>query len=201
MLTQPSIVVNVLPSEDEKEPDEEEPLHWFFRVELPDGDLYALDLTTAQFSSTPGEKPLSIVAPLREHLQRLPLNEDLSNGWQGMTTNLGRRREELVDTKTQLSPQEIMAGEMRHDDMCCMAQKFALVRLLESLSHWKTAQSTTLDKLLRFPVAKFMHMFCTLVWPIELMERELRAGEGLMIVNFIRKLAWDSTTSGPDEYE
>lgn len=188
-----SLVDRILPSEDKDEPSEESTPHWFFKIELADGDVYALDLCTAQFASSLRQEPLTCVAPLHEHLQRLPVSQE------GVTITLGFQRQILEEKQIKLPPEQVMAGEVRHDDVCCVAQKFALARLRAAILHWTSAQSTTLDKVLRLPETRYKHSFCTIVWPIELTERAMRADGALMIVNSIRKIAWESTA--PDDYE
>jgi hypothetical protein len=125
----------VLPSVDKGEPGERGPLHWFFRFELPDGDLYALDLCTAEFASTSGGRPLARVVPLHKHLQRLPLSEKLPNGWQGMIKTLGTQCKILKDKQPDLAPEEVMAGGVRHDDMCGVSHQFALLKLEDALQY------------------------------------------------------------------
>jgi len=203
-----SVVTPIFPSEDEvnetKGDDNESieggPFHWFFRIKLADGELYALELCTAQFNSIPGEKPWACVAPLDEHLQRLPTSEDMSDGWQGMTLDLGRQRQTLEATPIKSSPEEFTAGVIGHDDLCSEAKKFAAARWEKAVLCWTIVHSADPGKVLRFPVAKFLHAFCTFVWPVELMEREARAHGALFIVNWIRKETWESM-SGPDDYE
>ena len=205
----PSVVTSILPSEDEalKEGDdngddesiEVGPYHCFFRIELANGELYALDLCTAQFASIPGEEPWACVVPLDEHLQRLPISEDMSDGWQGATMHLGFQRRISEATPTESSHEEVVAGIIGHDDLCCKTQKFVAVRLEAAFLQWALVQRTDLSKALHLPRAKFMHAFCTIVWPIELMEREMRSNIGLMIVNSLRKVAWEA--SEPDDYE
>ena len=56
-------------------------------------------------------------------------------------------------------------------------------RLESAIPRWRITQSMSPGKALRFPVAKFLHAFCTIVWPIELMEREGYAHGALVIVN------------------
>lgn len=205
----PSVVTSILPSEDEalKEGDgngddestESGPYHCFFRIELANGELYALDLCTAKFASIPGEEPWACVVPLDEHLQRLPITEDMSDGWQGATMDMGFQRRILEATPTKASHEEVMAGIIGHDDLCSKTQKFVAVKLEAAFLQWALVQRTDLSKALRLPRANFMHAFCTIVWPIELMEREMRANIGLMIVNSLRKVAWEAL--GPDDYE
>lgn len=199
-----SVVTSVLPSgsdvqngesgNDDDESTEGGEIHWFFRIELADGELYALDLCTAQFTSVPGEEPWACVAPLDEHLQRLPISEDLSDGWRGMTIHLGNQRQMLEATPTKAPHDEVMAGVIGHDDLCCRAQKFTAVKLEAAVLQMALVQWTSMGKVLRLPAAKFMHTFCTIVWPVELMERELRASIGLTIVNMLRKVAWEATS-------
>ncbi|GAB7329049.1 hypothetical protein MBLNU13_g00891t1 [Cladosporium sp. NU13] len=89
-----------------------------------------------------------------------------------------------------------LAGVIEIEDLGCEAQKFALAKMEEAISQWAVAQSTSPEKVLRLPVASFMHAFCTFVWPIELMERELRVYMVLMMVASLRKSAREAT-SGP----
>jgi hypothetical protein len=96
-----TVVTPVLPGGNKnKDGDEssesEKPLHWFFTIELANGELYALDLFSAQFVSTPGEEAWTCVPPLDEHLQRLPLTGRLP-GWQGMAQDPGRQHQRLLN--------------------------------------------------------------------------------------------------------
>lgn len=59
-------------------------------------------------------------------------------------------------------------------DVLCLARKLALKHLEEANNHWRHAQSKTFSKALGLPASKFAHIFCTIVWPIELMARKQR---------------------------
>jgi hypothetical protein len=190
----PSLVSTVLPSEEKSRSRERSPLHWFFRIELADGELYALDLCTAQFASTAGRETLSCVAPLHEHLQRLPLSQKSS-----MTMELHLQQRALNMQRPTLAPEEVMAGKMSYNDMCSIARQFAVLELKKVIQGWTISQPLTLSNVLRLPMARFVHAFCTLVWPIELMARQEYARNALMTLNFIRKFVQDAT--GPDDYE
>jgi hypothetical protein len=107
----------------------------------------------------------------------------------------------LKDKQPELAPEEVMAGGVRHDDMCGVSRQFALLKLEDALRYWTTIQSEPLSNVLRLPTARFMHAFCTVVWPIELMAREVYDGHALLTVNLIRKLTLDYTTSGTNDYE
>lgn len=168
-----SVATSILPSEDEvlKERDRSDddesieggPYHCFFRIELTNGELHALDLCTAQFASMPGEEPWACVLPLDEHLQRLPTSEDMSDGWQGSTMHLGFQRRILDATPTKSSHEEVMAGIIGHDDLCSKTQKFVAVRLEAAFLQWALVQRIDLSKALRLPGVKFMHTFCSIV--------------------------------------
>jgi hypothetical protein len=110
--------------------------------------------------------------------------------------DLSTQCEILKDKQPELAPEEVMAGGIRHDDMCGVSHQFALLKSEDALQYWTITQSKALNNLLRLPTAGFMHALCTFVWPIELMAREVYDGHALLTVNFIRKLAWDYTTSG-----
>ena len=199
-----SIVTSVLPGDgkaqgDDEASEREDPLHWFFKVELANGEFYALDLCTAQFTSTPGAEAWACVVPLKEHLRRLSLIERLP-GWQGMAQPLGRQRQRLNEAPMQSSPEEVMAGAIELEDLDCEAQKFASAHLEDIILKWAGAQSTSPERALRLPVASFMHTFCTIVWPIERMGEDLRVHMVLLMVGLLRKSA-RKATSGPDGSE
>jgi hypothetical protein len=200
-----SVVTSVLPSHDKHQGDNEssereEPLHWFFKVELANGEFYALDLCTAQFSPTPGAEAWACVVPLNEHLRRLPLSVRLP-GFQGMAQPLGRQRQRLLnETPMQSSPEQVMAGVVELEDLDCEAQKFASAHLEDIISKWAVAQSTSPEKALHLPVARFMHTFCTIVWPIERMGEDLRVHMVLLMMGFLRRSARKATSrSGSNE--
>jgi hypothetical protein len=201
------VVTSLLPGDDEDEDKDkdddkssecEKPLHWFFKIELANGEFYVLDLCTAQFTSTPGEEAWACVSPLDEHLRRLPLTERLP-GWSGMAQDLGCQRQRLLnEIPMQSTPENIMAGVFELEDLGCEAQKFAPVRLEEIISRWEVAQSMSPGETLHLPEARFMHTFCTFVWPIELMGRELRPYMVLLMATQLRKRALQAT-SGPGD--
>lgn len=122
-----------------------------------------------------------------------------------MAQPLGRQRQRsLNETPMQSSREQVMAGvielELELEDLGCEAQKFASAYLEDIILKWAVAQSTSPAKALRLPVAISMHTFCTIVWPIELMQRELRVHMLVLMVGLLRKSA-QKATSGPDGNE
>lgn len=168
-------------------------LHWFFRIKLPDGDTYNIDLCTSQIASTSEDQPLACVAPLHEHLQRLPRGEeDSAPGWQGITKPLGFLRRAQEEATVQASPAEIMSNVITREDVHCLAEKFASWQLDEANQHWMKTRSTKLSKVLQLPAATFTHTFCTIVWPFELETRHFRSDATSIIVNALRYGAFHS---------
>jgi hypothetical protein len=171
-------------------------LHWFFKVTLTNGERYAVDLCTSQFASLPGNAAWACVAPLDEHLQRLQVGEKakLSNQ-QCITKNLGYLRQVEEETMVQAPTQEIIDGTIRPDDVYCLARKFCLWQLEEVIKHWASSQLTTPSKALRLPAARYAHMFCTIVWPLDLLGKTARIMGNQYIVEIVQHAAAQLTAS------
>jgi hypothetical protein len=175
-----------LSSDDEEVTTGESLLHYFFKVELADGDVYAVDLCMLQFAFTSGEQYSGCVAPLQEHLQRLLLSEkgEVPDG-QVIIKPLGYHREEAKGEDAVSTfvgdvsgPEVDDADEIGRDSVTWFTDNRAFKQLDEANRHWKETQSTTLSKALRLPQARFAHTFCTIVWPSEYMETQTRSRVG-----------------------
>lgn len=150
-------------------------MHWLFGVTLANGERYAVDLCTSRFSPVPGAEPLSCVAPLEQHVQRLASSAD--GVVQGCVKKFGHHRQAAEEDILEAPPEEIANAIICNHDVHCLARKLALKHLEDANQHWLRAQSTTWNKALDLPGPKFAHVFCTIVWPIELMARERRERE------------------------
>jgi hypothetical protein len=171
-------------------------LHWFFKVTLANGEQYAVDLRTAQFASLPENAAWACVAPLDEHLQRLLVGgKDKLSNQQCITKSLGYLRQVEEETMVQAPTQEIVDGTIRPDDVYCLARKFSLWQLEEVIKHWARSQSTTRSKALRLPAMRYAHMFCTIIWPLELLEKTARMMGNQYIVEIVRHAALQLTAS------
>jgi hypothetical protein len=183
--TKAQLVPQPLSSDDEEVTTGESLLHYFFKVELADGDVYAVDLCMLQFAFTSGEQYSGCVAPLQEHLQRLLLREKGEVPDKRVIIKpLGYHREEVkgedaVSTFVgDVSGPGVDADEIGRDSVTWFTDNRASKQLDEVNRHWKQTQSTTLSKVLRLPQARFAHTFCTIVWPSEYMEAQTRSRLG-----------------------
>jgi hypothetical protein len=165
-------------SDDEESTTGDSFLHYFFKVELADGDVYAVDLCMLQFAFASGEEHPGCVAPLQEHVQRLLLGEKgESPNEQVIITPLGYHREEAkgkdaVSTFVgdALSP----SVEIGRTATTWFTDNRASKQLDGANAHWVDTQLTTLSRALQLPQARFAHTFCTIVWPGECMEKQTR---------------------------
>ena len=149
------------------------------------GESYAVDLCASQFASLPGAKPLACVEPLQEHTKRL--TPSTGGAFKVGIKSFGFHRQDLEETTLEAIQEEIAKSAIRQFDVNCLAQKLAVKHLEGANKHWLRAQSTTLNKALGFAAPKFAHIFCTIVWPSELMVRKQREWEAdpTTIVNVI----------------
>lgn len=83
----------------------------------------------------------------------------------------------MEEARLEATQEEIAKPAVRQFVVDCLAQKLAVKHLKEVNKHWLRAQSTTLDKALGLPALKFAHIFCTIVWPNQLMARKQRERE------------------------
>lgn len=119
-------------------------LHWFFGFALINGERYAVDLCTSRISPVPGAEPLSCIAPLREHVERLSPNE---NGtFQMCTKKFGSHRQVVQEVALEAPGEYTTNGIVRGADVHRLARKLAMKHLeeanqhqhLEEDSHWRS---------------------------------------------------------------
>lgn len=150
-------------------------LHWFFSVALTNEERYAIDLCVSKFSPMRGADFLPCIAPLEEHARRLWSRTD--GTVRGCIKSFGHHHKTIMEDTLEAPPEEIAKAMICEHDVHYLARKLALKHLEEASQHWLRAQSMTWNKALGLPGPKFAHIFCTIVWPIELMARERRKRE------------------------
>jgi hypothetical protein len=171
--------------------------HWLFGIPLANGERYAVDLCASQFASIPGAKPPSCVEPLQEYIRRVAPSTD--GGFDMCIESFGFHRKALEEARLEATQEERAKQAVRQFDVDCLAQKLAVKHLEGANKHWLHAQSTTLNEALGYAAPKFAHIFCTIVWPIELMAREQRKRDAdpSTIVSEILSGAKDLKDMGP----
>lgn len=133
--------------------------HCFFKVELANRKLYAVDLCTSWFVFLPENEPWACVAPLEEHLRRLPIREEDRAQDRQTIRSLGYHRQFLEAKAFPSSKETTVDDVIGQDDVNGLAQKSALRQLDIANQYWTNSQSTTLGRVLQIPEARFLHSF------------------------------------------